>query len=977
MGKSKSTGKLRKDFDYQEEGWEDFEKKKEWFNLYRKTHADESLANLKDAGIEQLRKMRDVKPEDFAVTGQATKTGYSLISQNKKGQSIKRIKNPAADKAIGFASDAVQVSISLKESPDSRITININKELAENVIVSTARVFRYEESSRSWVMIQRSGVAEDESFAWASIHRAGIYVCIGLPKNETVLKQLVKLYNLKPLLHAAQDKNKLKTTLNSILSESETEDFLKQIEKDPDFSDLFFKNPKVKGKSPLNFLGGNLPGLPPGGLPGFPGFPGKGFPEFDILDDICPPWRGGKFGDYLIPFEWPVFIWPFFLWGWRSFGPRNINGRIKSLVIHPTNGNILYAGAADGGVWKTTSGGDSWVPLWFQQQSMAIGSLSISKSNPLILYAATGEDTPGWGPSYPGAGIFRSADAGNTWLPTGAGPGNRCSKIIVHPSNPDIVYVASNSGLFQTTNGGTNWVQILTGHICDVVMNQSSPNIIYAARWNDRVYKSINSGATFTDTSAGIPIHIFGVTFWIGKLPTGTNAEWIKLAIGVNGANGGNFLLAKMGLNSGSVYKSTNGGTTWALQNGTHGAASYNEWTNLVAVNPVNENIIFAGAVGMERSTNGGTSFSGTAGTHSDHHVLVFDPNNANTCYVATDGGVYKSTNGGANWVLKSYRLIATQLYSIGVAQSGSFVLGSGTQDQGIIKSTGTVDWTDTGAGNEGGFFIVDPNNSNNIYTTPWSNDLRRSTNGGTAWTDIRSGMTETVGGTTHGPAQVYHIAVRPGNSNTLIAVGVINSNNSRKIYRSTNQGNSWSSAFTLPSAGYRIAFAPSNSFVCFVGCVDGRVYRSGTAGTSGSWAEPYTAANRPTTNAIAALAVGWNDPNLVYIGCGGFGGARVMRSTNGGATWANVSGVLPADQLPAMPVNALVIDQYNPDIVYVSNDIGVFRTQDGGTSWQDFSDGFLDNDVPRIIVSQLVLRKSNNTLYASTMGRGAYRRVL
>jgi photosystem II stability/assembly factor-like uncharacterized protein len=152
----------------------------------------------------------------------------------------------------------------------------------------------------------------------------------------------------------------------------------------------------------------------------------------------------------------------------------------------------------------------------------------------------------------------------------------------------------------------------------------------------------------------------------------------------------------------------------------------------------------------------------------------------------------------------------------------------------------------------------------------------------------------------------------------------------------------------------------------------DGRVYKSTDRGTN--WSEPYGAAAKPASVELRALAVFRHDPDIVYVGCGGYAGARVLRSLDGGAKWEDVTG-LGVDQLPAVPVNSLVVDKCDYDKVYAANDIGVFRTTDGGASWHDFSDGFLGWDVPRIIVTELVLRRSTNTLYASTMGRGMFRR--
>jgi photosystem II stability/assembly factor-like uncharacterized protein len=321
---------------------------------------------------------------------------------------------------------------------------------------------------------------------------------------------------------------------------------------------------------------------------------------------------------------------------------------------------------------------------------------------------------------------------------------------------------------------------------------------------------------------------------------------------------------------------------------------------------------------------------------------------------MATDGGVYKSTDGGASWTLKSYQLVATQLYSVGVSQSSSFRVGGATQDQGILQTTGSGDWVDTGAGNEGGFFIVDPNNEQNIYVTPWSTNLRRSTNGGSSWTTIVTGLAGTT---------PRDLDVRPGTSSMLLCVG------GNQVFRSTDQGSNWSSVADLGEAATKVAFSAADPSVCYAATSGGRVFRSTSGGTSGSWTEPYAAANRPAVGVIAGLAMSETDPNRLYIGYAGFGVSHVWRSTDGGAHWANASGSGPAT-LPDIPVNSLVVHHLNSDVIYAATDIGLFRTQDGGVTWQSFNEG-----MPRAFVSGLELRRTSRMLYASTMGRGAYNR--
>jgi photosystem II stability/assembly factor-like uncharacterized protein len=633
---------------------------------------------------------------------------------------------------------------------------------------------------------------------------------------------------------------------------------------------------------------------------------------------------------------------------WVSDGPNNINGRIKSLAIHPTDGNILYAGGADGGVWKTTDGGISWASQMETELSMAIGALCIAPSNTNVVYAATGEDAPGWAPTYPGIGVYKTTDGGIDWDLLAPIDSERCSRVLVSPSNPDTVYVAGDKGIHKSINGGASWTNVRTDHISDAVMDPLNPDIIYAGVWNNGVYKTSDGGITWTLLSNG--------------LPTLTATEWIKLAIGPPiFIAPTQYLVAKMGLDSGQMFKSTDAGKSWTSIPGTHQPASYNEWTNMVAVDPNNIDVIFAGGVGLERSSNGGTSFTGIGGTHSDHHMLVFSPTDSNICYMATDGGVFKSKDNGVTWTLMSTGLTSTQLYTIGVAQAPPFVIGGSTQDQGIIKSDGLTDWIDTGAGNEGGFFIVDLNNGNNIYATPWDTNLTRSTNGGTNWTIILTGLS-----TPPIPAPaVTHLAVQPGDSNTLLCTAANN------VFKSTDQGDNWMSALTTVGNTTYVAFSPENPTHCYAATDNGHVYRSTDSGNSGTWNEPYSPADKPPVGRITCIAI--SDTTL-YVSYAQFSSPvkHVYRSVDNGEHWNNASGVLSSDSLPDVPVSALVIDQQNQEVVYASTEIGIFRTRNGGDSWESFSNG-----MPRIVTSGLTLRKSTNTLYASTMGRGVYRRKL
>lgn len=659
--------------------------------------------------------------------------------------------------------------------------------------------------------------------------------------------------------------------------------------------------------------------------------------------------------------------------GWRKAGPTNFAGRIKSLAIDPTNGNILYAGAANGGVWKSTDAGGNWWPLFSKQLSFAIGSVAVAGANSNVVYAATGEDVDGWGPSYDGVGVYKSTDAGATWTLTAGGPGSRCGRVVVGQSDPQHVLVASNEGLFHSNNGGGTWSLVLAGHVTDVVADPAdADNTFMAGIWNDGIYKSTDGGVSWKRSNGSTHAHAGG----------GVNAGWIKLAAGR--LLGTTVFLTKQGPDGGSIYRSASGGSKWYFVLGGIEGVTYNQWTNLIACRPDNAIFMYAGGVGLQRalpaSNWGAVAFTPVGGTHSDHHTLVFDPTNFDICYLATDGGVYKSTDAGGTWRISSSGLIATQLYTIGVYEQGDFLLGAPTQDQGIICNRGNTgsDWVDTGAGNEGGLFTIDENNGDNAFCTPWDSTFERSTDRCATWTNLLAAI-RNLGVMTD--IAITAIAVRPGDSQLIIA-GLQNKrrrprpHTEHDLIRSSDQGNSWSFVLTKPEYFSAVAFARGDPAVCFAGTDQGSVYRSDNAGST--WTIPYAAGGGPPLNSISCLAISWMNADVLYVGLGNFtAGSRVWKSIDRGVHWSNASGS-GTSLLPAIPVNALVVDDQDDQTVYVATDIGVFVTRDGGISWQDFTGGFLPGLVlPRVVVSGLALDRTSRRLFASTMGRGAFYRPL
>jgi photosystem II stability/assembly factor-like uncharacterized protein len=521
----------------------------------------------------------------------------------------------------------------------------------------------------------------------------------------------------------------------------------------------------------------------------------------------------------------------------------------------------------------------------------------------------------------------------------------------------------------------------------DLVIDPNNPETVYAGIWNKGVYKTTNGGGHWDRFEDGIVFHPILFIFFglMGDFPQDNDAGWIKLALGKNGNGGSEFIVAKLGQDGEKIFASGNGGDVWYPLPSTEGV-SYNEWCTLIAVNPDDHKWIYAGGVGLQYSDDG-FNFSATSGTHSDHHVLVFDPNNSNTCYVACDGGVYKSTDRGVHWSLKSRYLTATQLMSLGVSDQGSFLAGSATQDQGIIQTEGSYNWDNFGGGNEWGMFVVDPNDSDNIYISPGDGKLRRSTNTGRNYTTLTNTLTDywPSQDTQTRAARWRHVAVRPGNSQVLVGVAYVadevkdddgNVTDSypakERIYYSCNQGDSWSIAMNFSSGkGTRVAFAPNDSNRVYVGTNDGQVFRSNNGGQSG-WSKPYTNANKPPAGNITSITINHLDKDTVYLTYGDIN-PHVHRSVDGGAHWEAVSGAAPSLALPNIAVTSLVIDPENDDILYVGTEIGVFRSNNAGYSWYFYNDSIGEYDLPKVLVTGLAMHKSTRRLFASTMGRGLY----
>jgi len=664
--------------------------------------------------------------------------------------------------------------------------------------------------------------------------------------------------------------------------------------------------------------------------------------------------------------------------GWASLGPSAISpyaysGRVSALAVDPANSNTLYAGAADGGVWKTVNGGGDWTPLTDAECSLAMGALAVDPIAPSIVYAGTGEMHFA-GDSYYGCGVLRSTDGGVTWIqlggsifdtPTG---GAHIAKIVVDPATAgsatsSTVFAATSFGLYKSTNSGAAWSQVLAAYTTDFVQHPSDRAVLFAAigcaltscnpgAVPSGVYKSMNGGATWTRLAGGFPTTNVGrIQLAISVSSPSTLYAAVQDAFGAGGDDG-----ALLGL-----FKSLDGGATWTSVGGASGLSCDTQcWYDLVvAVDPTNPNLVYFGGVWLYRSTDGGASFSYIGGSmHADQHAIAFDPRNPSILFVGNDGGVYRSVDQGQSWVSLNTNLAITQFYpGISLSPNSSPDILGGTQDNGTVEYTGAPVWSQV-LGGDGGFTAIDFQTPTTAYAEeewfpPYAGPRRRDAGTSGAFSFKASGIDFTD------PALfIPPLVMDPVNPQVLYF-------GTHRLYRTGDKAESWSPISgdltklggTNRNAVSAIAIAPADPQTLYVGTSDGNVQV--TANGGGSWT-PVTSGlpNRWVTD----IAVASSDPQRAYLTVSGFGSGHVFRTVNRGVSWQNIS-----SNLIDVPVNA-IIRLPGSDELYIGTDLGVFRSADDGSSWAPSTPG-----MPNVTVLDLALQNATQTVVAATHGRGMF----
>lgn len=669
---------------------------------------------------------------------------------------------------------------------------------------------------------------------------------------------------------------------------------------------------------------------------------------------------------------------------WKFAGPVNVGGRVVALAFNPKDSKIVYAGAATGGVFKSTDRGVSWQPIFDEQAVLPIGDIAVDPSNPNNLYVGTGEANGGHN-NFSGAGVFKSTDAGATWKHLGLEATTTIGRIVIDPANTNRVYVAAvgsyfgngaERGVYRSTNAGQSWERVLfvndsTGAI-DLVIDPKNPATLFAATWQ-RVRRP--NRAQLTGEASGIYRSTNGGTTWqhlgvANGLP-GPSANIGRIGLAICATKPENlYALYTMDSNYGGLYRSQNGGTSWTKTDPNNllvsGFAGFSWYFGNVRVNPNDPEQVFVLDTALMGSFDGGRTWpifygygGGPANLHVDHHALSFDPADPRYLISGNDGGMNISRDAGYGWE-KIAVLPLTQFYQIAIDPLRPERLYGGTQDNGTVRTASgqLTDW-DAIYGGDGFYVLVDPTNSNIIYAESQNGGLGKSTNGGSSFRGAITGISGAEPKNWSTP-----VVMDPNNHNVLYY-------GTNRVYRTVDGANSWrtiSPPLTDPNSPAllgtvtTIAVAPNNSAVIYAGTDDSNVWV--TADTGKTWKK--ISAPLPV-RWVTRVAVDPTNANIAYVTFSGLKWnspqPHVFRTPDMGQTWQDISA-----NLPDAPVNTIVVDPKFPNFLYVGSDIGAFYSSNAGQSWALLGEG-----LPLVSVYDFAFHAPRRLLVAGTHGRSMY----
>jgi photosystem II stability/assembly factor-like uncharacterized protein len=671
---------------------------------------------------------------------------------------------------------------------------------------------------------------------------------------------------------------------------------------------------------------------------------------------------------------------------WTNIGPANFAGRVSALAIHPTNPQIIYRGTAGGGVWMTKDGGGTWQPLTDGLGNLSVGAIALAPGaagSPPVIYVGTGEGALGID-GINGIGFIKSLDDGATWTLPVAVPGRRFFALNVHPARPAEILAATLAGVQKSVDGGATWTptSLNTLAATDIVRMPGAPDHLLAtswdiassnATWTGSIFRSENGGNTWT--KVGSP----------GAAPFGNDTGRLSLAVSAAAPARVYALAASASGNSNGcpqdpvdqtgVYTSTNEGQTWALtSNPVSGACrSFQSilggqgwYANVIRVDRANASTVYAGGLNLWKSTDAGTTWirlsrwdlapTDAKFVHADIHAIAWA---GSALLVGNDGGVNKTTNGGSSFTGMNTGIVTRQYYNIAVSPADRALIIGGAQDNGTNIRVGSTATYREVIGGDGFGVAVHPSDPKKLYGTVYDARVFRSTNGGVSFSEV----TPNYGANEKRPF-ISPLTMDLRNPDTLYT-------GTNFLYRTTNGGTTWSKVSNTDlsdgqAGGYltSIAVAPSNSQRLLTATGAGIVKKSNDFGAS--WTR--LQGGLPAQAYPSHVEFDPVNPETFYVSFTNAGAVpRVMRTTNGGATFTRID-----NALPAFPVHTVRVQPNDANRLYAGTDVGLYISTNGGTTWTPAGNG-----LPAVSIWDVAMFADGSLARVATHGRGFYELLL
>ena len=691
----------------------------------------------------------------------------------------------------------------------------------------------------------------------------------------------------------------------------------------------------------------------------------------------------------------------------RNIGPAFLSGRIADIAVHPDNDNVWYVAVGSGGVWKTENSGTTWSPIFDDQASYSTGCITIDPNDPARIWVGSGENVGGRHVGY-GDGVYLSPDSGATWKNMGLKNSEHISKIVVHPNNSDVVWVASQGplwkkggerGVYKTTNGGKNWKRILgnsewTG-ATDLVIDPNDPQILYAATWDRHrtvaaymgggpgsgIHRSTDGGETWEKLSNGLPKSNMGK---IGLALSPQKSNVVYAAIELDRTQGG-------------VYRSEDGGSSWSKMSDTVSGGTGPHYYQELYASPHKFDRLYLMNVRVLTSEDGGKSFIQLKEEkkHSDNHALIFKKDDPNYLMIGTDAGIYESFDLAQNWrYIKNLPL--TQFYKVAVNNAEPFYsIFGGTQDNGSVGGPSATDEREGIANKhwyktlfaDGHQSATDPVHDDIIYAETQQGGLHRI--------DLTSGEPVMIQPqaqegdpyerfnwdapilvSPHNPARLYFASYRVWKSESRgddwePISGDLTRNEERIELPIMGRQQSWDNPWDVGAmSNYNsitsLSESPVKEGVLFAGTDDGHIQISQNGGQQ--WNQiPVTKLGLPNRSFVNDIKADLFDSNTVYVVLdnhkeGDFN-PYIYKSTDLGVSWKSISSNLPKRTL----VWRIVQDHVNKNLLFAATEFGVYVSLNAGTAWQKLP------GTPTLPFRDLTIQKRENDLVAASFGRGFY----